>query len=501
MENNDILKIEHVTKRFPGVVALNDVSFSIKAGEVHGLVGENGAGKSTLIKAIMGIHPIEEGSITLWSDGAYIQPKNALDAKHLGMYANYQHVSIADSLSVAENYYLGQLPKTRLGTVDWKRVYSDSKKILDKFHMEDVDPRTKIEDLPIALKEMVMISKISMIDGLKLVIFDEPTALLEEQRAEQLFDYIAELKKQGISIIYISHNLEEMIRICDRVTVIKDGTFVTTKNIEEVNRDSLISLMVGRKIDDIYKIRRGKVGSEMLRAENLCSKGKFDNISFNIHAGEILGFFGLVGAGRSEVMRAIYGADKLDSGKIYIRRKELRIRHPISAMKSGIGLIPEDRQKEGVALDLSVKTNINLNSYDMISKFGWINLKKESERADKYIQAIRIKTPSPTQKVKNLSGGNQQKIVISKLLCRDPDVFIFDEPTVGVDIGAKQEIYYLIEELSKQGKAVIIISSYLPEVMGLSDRIIVLAGGKVAGEVKRGGWTDESILQLASKES
>lgn len=232
-----------------------------------------------------------------------------------------------------------------------------------------------------------------------------------------------------------------MIRICDRVTVLKNGTFVTTKNIEEVNRDSLISLMVGRKIDDIYNIRRAKVGGEMLRVENLCSKGKFDNISFNIYAGEILGFLGLVGAGRSEVMRAIYGADKLDSGKIYVRRKEQRIRNPISAMKSGIGLIPEDRQKEGAALDLSVKININLNSYDMISKFGWINLKKESERADKYIQAIRIKTPSPAQKVKNLSGGNQQKIVISKLLCRDPDVFIFDEPTVGVDIGAKQEIY------------------------------------------------------------
>ena len=501
MENRDILKIEHVVKRFPGVVALNDVSFSIKEGEVHGLVGENGAGKSTLIKAIMGIHPIEEGSITFLHNGTYVQPKSALDAKQLGMYANYQHVSIADSLSVAENYFLGQLPKKRTGLVDWHKVYEESRKILNRFQMEDVDPRTKIEDLPIALKEMVMISKISTIDHLKLVIFDEPTALLEENRAEQLFDYIAELKKQGISIIYISHHLEEMLRICDRVTVLKDGTYVTTKNISEVTRDSLISLMVGRKIDDIYDIKRAEIKEEVLRVEALSRKGKFNNINFSVHEGEILGFFGLVGAGRSEVMRAIYGADKKDEGKIFVRGVERRISSPIAAMKNGIGLIPEDRQKEGAALDLSVKININLNSYDMISRWGIINVKKESKRADKYIKAIRIKTPSMAQKVKNLSGGNQQKIVISKLLCRDLDVFIFDEPTVGVDIGAKQEIYHLIEELSNQGKAVIIIASYLPEVMGLSDRVIVMANGEISGEVRRGEGTDEEILQLASKES
>ena len=495
-----ILNIEHVTKRFPGVIALDDVSFSIRTGEVHGIVGENGAGKSTLIKAIMGVHSIDEGRITVKHKGQYVQAKDALDAKRLGMYANYQHVSIADSLTVAENYFLGNQPM-KAGRVDWKRMYAESKKVLEQFNMPDVDPRKKIEKLPIALKEMIVISKISMFPDINLVIFDEPTALLEENRVDELFRYIGELKKQGISIIYISHHLEEIVKICDRVTVLKDGCYVTTRDAHEVDRDKLIYLMVGRKIADIYDIKHAEPGDEVLRVEGLARDDMFQDISFNVRSGEILGFFGLVGAGRSEVMRAIYGADKRDAGTIHIDGKKMNIENPVNAMRAGIGLIPEDRAGEGVALDLTVNSNINLSSYDMISKAGVISLKKERERSQKYVDAMRIKTPSLRQKLKNLSGGNQQKTVISKLMCRDPKVYIFDEPTVGVDVGAKQEIYHLIEEIAGRGKAIILISSYLPEVLGLADRLIVLAEGKITGEMKRGEWTEEKVLKLASSES
>lgn len=497
---SDLLKIEHATKRFPGVVALNDISFSVTTGEVHGIVGENGAGKSTLIKAIMGAYTLDEGKISILHDDKYVSPRDALEAKRLGMYADYQHVSIADDLSVAENYFLGQVPKNSFGIVDWNKMYKESRKILDKFHMQDVKVKTKVNDLPIALKEMIMISKISMIPSLKLVIFDEPTALLENQKVEELFEYIAELKAQGKSIIYISHHLEEIIQICDRVTVLKDGNYITTKQVKDVDRDTLISLMVGRKIDDIYNIKHMNKGETIFSVKELNKNGKFKDISFDVSAGEIVGFFGLVGAGRSEVMRAIFGADKLDSGELYIRNRKVRIKDTNDAMHKGIGLIPEDRLKEGVALELSVMVNTNMSSYDMISKCGIINTQKEKERAKKYVKAIRIKTPSIRQIVKNLSGGNQQKVVISKLLCRDLDLFIFDEPTVGVDIGAKQEIYHLIEELSNQGKAIVIISSYLPEVMGLSDRLIIMANGKITGELIRSEYTDEDALRLASEE-
>lgn len=503
LESQSILKIENVTKSFPGVVALDDVSFDIKAGEVHGIVGENGAGKSTLIKSIMGIYKVDKGRIVIYRGGNWVQPKNAIDAKGLGMYANYQDVNIANTLRVSENYFLGHLPTNKLGLVNWKKVHTDTKQILKKFHLEEIDPNTRIERLPIALKEMVTISKISLLNNLNLVIFDEPTAFFENEKIEELFRYIQELKARGITIIYISHRLEEIIRICDRVTILKDGQYVATKDVAEINNDVLISMMVGRTIKDIYDIQHREPGEEALRVENLSAKGKFKDVGFSISKGEILGFFGLTGSGRSDIMKAIYGAERLDGGKIFVKDKPANIKNPITAMRAGIGLVPEDRIREGVAPGLSVKININLNSYDMITKLGFINLKKEIERAAHFIKAIRIQTPSQSQKVLNISGGNQQKIVISKLLCRNLDVYIFDEPTVGVDIGAKDEIYRLIGQLTAEGKAVILVSSYLPEVMGLSDRLIVIADGEKVGEIKRGDkklWNEEEILKIASKQ-
>lgn len=497
----NILTINGISKSFPGVQALSDVSFNIKAGEVHGLVGENGAGKSTLIKSIMKVQQVDTGEIKIWTEDGWEEPKTALEARRLGLYANYQHVNIANQLSVAENYFLGRMPLKKSGVVDWKRVYVESKKILDRFNL-DIDPKTKIKNLPIAMQEMVLISQISIIENLKLVIFDEPTALLENDKVELLFKYIRELKQQGISVIYISHRLEEITEICDRVTVLKDGEFIATKAVSEIDKDILVSLMVGRKVDNIYSIHSKKPGKELLRVENLTRTEQFKNISFNVREGEIVGFFGLVGAGRTEVMRCLYGADEFDSGKVFIKGKEVGVNSVIRALKNGIGLVPEDRRDQGLALELGVKENVNLNSYDMISKFGIINVSKETNRAKEYVDKINIKTPNIYQKVKNLSGGNQQKVVISKLLCRDLDVFIFDEPTVGVDVGAKQEIYRLIEQLSQRGKGVIIISSYLPEVMGLSDRILVMAEGEIVGEVSKAELnhkSEEEILRTASK--
>ena len=495
-----LLKIENVSKSYPGVKALDKVSMTIHKGEIRAFLGENGAGKSTLIKCIMGVETPDEGVISINCDGEWKSPRNPVESKELGMFANYQHVNIAKELSIAENYFLGRVPKTRLGLVDWKKMHSDSRKVVDKFGI-DIDPREKISNLTVAMQEMVTISKISVNDTIRLVIFDEPTALLENDKVEILFRYIRELKSQGVSIIYISHRLEEIVEICDTVSVLKDGVYIDTKNVSEVTKDMLVSMMVGREIGDIYNIGHMNPGEELLKVEHLSHKKYFKDVSFCLKAGEILGFSGLVGAGRSEVMRALFGLEKMEAGEIYIKGKKTEIRCPQDAIRQGIGFLTEDRRLDGVALPLSIETNINAASYDRISRFGVINLKQERERAERYRERTGIKTPNIRQKVENLSGGNQQKVVISKILCAGPDVLIFDEPTVGVDVGAKQEIYKIMEELAKEGKGIILISSYLPEVMGLSDRCIVMAEGKVTGVLDRNeleSVTEETMLKLAS---
>ncbi len=498
MEQEVLLKIDHVVKTYPGVQALKGISTTIRKGEVRALVGENGAGKSTLIKCIMGVEAPTGGKVEINVDGNWECPRSAIDAKNLGMHANYQHVNIAANLSIAENYFLGRLPmKGRM--VDWNKMYSESQKIIDKFQL-NVDPRDTIVSLPVAMQAMITISKISVNDRIRLVIFDEPTALLENEKVETLFRYIRELKESGVSVIYVSHRLEEIMEICDSVTIMKDGTYVETKDVREVDKDYLISKMVGRSMADIYSIEHQKPGEELLRVENLTGE-KFRNVSFSLREGEILGFFGLVGAGRSEVMRAVFGVDPVTSGKIFVKGEEVQIRSPKEAMLKGIGFLTEDRRKDGLALQQSVKLNTNMYSYDMISRYGIIDLAKETKRAEEYREKVLIKTPSVEQTVNNLSGGNQQKVVIAKLLCRDPDILIFDEPTVGVDVGAKDEIFKIIESLTRQGKGVIIVSSYLPEAMGLSDRMVVMSEGRVSGslgneELKK--MEEEDVLKLAS---
>ena len=497
-----ILKVENVSKFYPGVTALNDVSFTLKKGEIRALVGENGAGKSTMIKCIMGVEKPDKGKISMNYDGEWITNTNAVEAQKHGVFANYQHVNIAPDLSIAENYFLGNQPKNKLGLVNWKKMENDSREIMKEFRINE-DPMTKIRELPVALQAMVTISKIYVNKDIRIVIFDEPTALLENDKVEVLFNFISYLKAKGVSIIYITHRLEEIIQICDSVTILKDGTYVDTLPIENVTKDFLISQMVGRPATDIYNIEHFAPGEELLRVENFSDSKHFKNINFSLHAGEILGFAGLVGAGRSEIMRALTGVEKRLTGDVYLKGKKVNLKNPTEALHHGIGFLTEDRRADGCALKLDIKTNINMSSYDMISKAGVISLRKETKRAEEFSKNVNVKTPSISQLVGNLSGGNQQKVVIAKLLCRDPEILIFDEPTVGIDVGAKQEIFKLIERLTAQGRGIILISSYLPEVMGLSDRLIVMAQGKITAEYNKEQLktlTEADVLRMASIE-
>ena len=496
-----ILKIEHVSKFYPGVTALNDVSFEIAKGEVRALCGENGAGKSTLIKCIMGVEHQDEGTISMNYDGQWIVNKDAMEAQHHGVFANYQSVTIAPDLSIAENYFLGCQP-TKNGIVDWKRMNEESQKVIDKFEMH-VDPRAKIRELPIAMQAMVTISKISINEDIRLVILDEPTALLENDKVEILYRFVRELKSRGVSIIYISHRMEEIMDICDSVTIMKDGTYVDTKPIAEVTKDSLIRMMVGREMSDIYNIEHFAPGEELLRVENFTDSKHFHDINFTVRKGEIVGFVGLVGAGRSEIMRALTGVEQRLTGNVYIKGQPVNIKNPTDALKNGIGFLTEDRKADGCALGLSIKHNITMSSMNTVSKAGFINLKAEAKRSAEFSKSVNVKTPSIEQLVGNLSGGNQQKVVIAKLLSAAPDIMIFDEPTVGIDVGAKQEIYKLIEKLTAQGRGIIVISSYLPEVMGLSDRLFVMAQGGITAEYgpeELKTLTEEEVLRKASIE-
>lgn len=475
----DIVTMKGICKSFPGVQALQDIDISIKPARVHALIGENGAGKSTLIKTLMGVYGNKyEGKI--YVEGEEVEILNPIQAKELGLLAIYQDITMASHLTVGENFFLGRLPKKGM-RIDWNRVFEDTDKILKDLGI-NVDPKMKLSDLTVAQQEMVSIAK-AVSEEAKLVIFDEPTALLTDEDTQMLFGIIRRLKEKSLGIIYISHRLEELFEICDEVTVLKDGKYAGHKIISETNSDELVSLMVGRELTDMYDIEHCEVGEVALEVKDLTKIGQFENISFNVKKGEILGMFGLVGSGRTETVRTIFGAEKFDSGHVFVDGKEIKISNPSDAIAKGISLLPEDRRGQGLCLHMSVKSNINLASYDDISKFDKINLAAEQENAQKYKDSIGIKTPSLDQLVRNLSGGNQQKVVIAKWLCKQSDVLIFDEPTVGVDVNAKREIYKLLEELISEGKAVVLISSYLPEVLGLSNRICIFHEGSLVGEI------------------
>lgn len=486
-----MLKLEHITKTYPGVVALNDVSLKFKPGEIHALLGENGAGKSTLIKIIAGAISPDPGGTISFDERSYCQMTPALSAEN-GVAVIYQDINLVTPMTVAENIFMGR----RVGKVYSKRKLNRlTQELFDEYGFR-LDPAMRVERLSPANQQMVEIAR-AISNHAKIMIMDEPTAPLAANEVELLFSIIAKLKARGVTVIYISHRMEEVFQITERISVLRDGRFIRTLNTADTNRAELVKLMVGRELNESFPVRETERGEVVLEARNLTGNS-VENISFRLHRGEILGFAGLVGSGRSETMELIAGARKMDSGELLLRGKKVHITSPAAAIAHGIGLIPEDRKEQGCILFNTVRFNTSLSALNRITKFGFINGKKNAALAEQYRQELRIKVPSVGQMVVNLSGGNQQKVVLAKTLAADPDVIIFDEPTKGIDVGAKQEIYNLMNALAARGKAIIMVSSDMEEILGMSDRIIVLHDGMVAGELQRSQFSQENVLQLAS---
>ncbi len=492
MTSDTILELNHISKTFPGVIALDDVHFDLRKGEVHILLGENGAGKSTLVKILSGAYQKTSGEILLNQQEIHI--KNPKQAQELGISIIYQELNLVPHLSVGENIFLGREPANRLGFVDFKELFFKAQKILDDLGVE-IDARSLVKDLGIAKQQMVEVAKALSLDA-SIVIMDEPTSALTKQEIEELFKIIKSLKVNGISIIYISHRLEEIFEIGDRITVLRDGKWIATRPIVGISQHELIKMMVNRELKDKFPKQKAKRGSEVLRIENL-SNDYLKDISFSLYSGEVLGIAGLLGSGRTELARAIFGADKIDSGKIYVKGQNYKISSPRSSINSGIGYLTEDRKSQGLILNLSVKENVCLPSLDRFSKFGIMNSKEERATVGKYVNELHIKTPGINQKMMYLSGGNQQKVVMSKWLCSNADILIFDEPTRGIDVGSKVEIYQLVNRLTAEGVGILMISSELPEILGMSDRIIVMHAGRITGEFLAEEVTQEMILKCA----
>lgn len=484
--------MNNITKEFPGVKALDNVSLDLLSGEVHALCGENGAGKSTLMKVLSGVYQAEKGEIFINGEKEIIS--NTKAAQELGISIIFQEFNLCSHLTVADNIWLGRQPKRGL-IIDDKKMVEDTNKILKDLGLS-INPNQKLGSLSVAEQQMVEIAKAISYDS-KILVLDEPTAALSEAEIEKLFTIISELKSRGVGMFYISHRLEELEKITDRVSVIRDGQYIGTKNYKDTSIEEIVSMMVGRSLTEIYPDYERKIGETLLTIRDL--KNKRVNIEkLEVKAGEILGVAGLMGAGRSEMARAIFGADRTESKKILISGKEVTINTPLQAIEEGIGYATEDRKNDGLALSMTVEKNINLAHIPHLNKNGFVNESYAEENALTSIEKFNIKTPSMKQKVVNLSGGNQQKIVLAKWLINNIKVMIFDEPTRGIDVGAKYEIYELMNQLSSNGVAIIMISSDLPEILGMSDRIIVMHQGKISGELLKNEATQEKILEYAA---
>jgi len=485
--------MRQIRKTFPGVVALDNVDFELRRGEVHILLGENGAGKSTLMKILSGAYQKSAGQIVF--DGAEVEIKNPKHAQSLGISTVYQEFNLIPHLPIGENIFLGREPVRFAGVIDRRAILEEAKSALTALGLT-IDPRKLVKNLRVAEQQMVEVAKALSLDA-RILIMDEPTAALTEHEIRELFATIRKLKEKGVAIVYISHRMEELFEIGDRVTVLRDGRSVGTYDVREMSKSELIRLMVNRDLTELFPKEHASRGPEVLRVENLCTKGGLKDITFSLHKGEVLGVAGLLGAGRTELARAIFGLDHISSGSIYVNGVAQKMSSPRSAIKSGLGFLTEDRKSQGLVLPLSVERNLCLSSVDKFSNWGVMNAKEERAAARRYIEELRIKTPSLDQKVVFLSGGNQQKVVLSKWLCSEAEVFIFDEPTRGVDVGAKAEIYQLMNRLTATGVAIMMISSEMLEVLGMSDRIMVMRGGRIAGEFSAKESTQERILQCA----
>ena len=492
------LEFRHITKYFPGVKALSDVSFKAQGGEVLAFLGENGAGKSTLLKTLNGDYQPDEGQYLL--DGEEAHFKNPHEAIEAGISVIYQERQILSALTVAENIFLGRLPVSR-GLIDTRRLNQMAQAIIDDFQLP-VRPTDRVHDLSIAYQQMVEIMKSYSRENLRVICFDEPTASLSDAEIDCLFRIIRKLRSEGKIILYVSHRMKEIKEIADKVAIFKDGCYITTLDAKQASEQEMIRLMVGRDLGDIYDTldRNKQIGDVLLEVRNLESD-YVDGVSFQLHRGEVLGFSGLVGAGRTEVMRAIIGADRMTHGEVYLEGKRISCASPSEAQRLGIVLVPEDRKDQGILKNLSVSGNINISLLkENSNRLGFVSTRREARAAEAGISAFNIKTPSPEKLIVELSGGNQQKCIVARWMGTRPKVLILDEPTKGIDVGAKSEFYRMICEFAKQGLGVILISSELPEIIGLSDRIVVMRNRKVSGEVMREDATEAKLLSLGMLE-
>ena len=490
-----LLEMKNICKSFPGVKALQNVDFQLKAGEIHALLGENGAGKSTLMKVLSGAYSKDEGAILI--DGKEVDIRSSADAQKLGISIIYQELNLTEQLTVAENIFMGRPIMKNPLMVDWGAMYREAQKLLDDLGVE-INAHSLIRDLGVAHKQMVEVAKALSLNA-RILVMDEPTAPLTNREIDTLFGIIRMLKERGVAIIYISHRLEEVKEVCDRATIMRDGKNITAVDVADVSIDEIIRYMVGRELKEKFPKIHVPLGEELLRVEHLNAGKQVRDISLSVRAGEILGIAGLVGAGRTETARAIFGMDKKDSGEIYLAGKRVDIRRPLDAIKAGFGFATEDRKDEGLVLTMNVGHNITLATLSDFAHLGKLNLKQERDTVLDYIKRLNIKTPSHLQLARNLSGGNQQKVVLAKWLLSRSKVIIFDEPTRGIDVGAKIEVYNIINELIRQGAAVVMISSELPEILGMSDRVAVMHQGAITGTFANDGTlTQEKILYYAT---
>lgn len=494
------LEMRNITKTFPGVRALDHVSFSSQAGEIHALVGENGAGKSTLMKILAGALLPDHDSGEIILRGKRAQLYTPADAQRLGIAIIYQEFNLLPWLSVAENILLGRLPRTRAGLVDWKRVNAQAQAALDRLGVS-LDASTRVVDLSVAQQQIVEIAKALSLQS-DLLIMDEPSAVLAGHELERLFEIIRSLKNQGVTVIYISHRLDEVFEIADRATVLKDGQVMGTVNARETDKATLIRMMVGRTLDETFPSVGAVDHEPVLVVKQLTApRAGLHDISFTLNRGEILGFAGLVGAGRTELARVLFGIAPYSAGEIRLNGQSVRLASPQHAVELGVGLVPEDRKTEGLVLSLSVRQNVTLPLLGRLTRWGMVDDRRERAVLDKVVRDLAIKTPNVEQEVQYLSGGNQQKVVLAKWLSVKPQVIILDEPTRGIDVGTKVEMYHLMRQLAQQGTAIIMISSELEEILGMSDRIVIMARGRIVGELSHADATEEKILTLAIGES
>jgi len=489
-----ILTMEGIHKRFPGVHALNNCRFDLRSGEVHALVGENGAGKSTLMKVLTGIHKKDEGKIVFM--GEELNPSSPRETQDKGISIIHQELNLMPHLTAAQNIFIGREPKKAGFFTDDDKLNRAANGL---FHLLglNLNPRTPVANITVAMQQMVEIAKALSFDS-KVLIMDEPTAALTDREIEELFSIIRSLKTQGVGIVYISHRMEELMQITDRISVMRDGQYIQTVNTADTDTEQIINMMVGRTLFETTKTEKRVTGDEKVLEVRGLATHTLHDVSFTLHRGEILGFAGLMGAGRTEVARAVFGADLMERGSILVNGRAVTIRSPQDAVLCGIGYLSEDRKQFGLALGMSVEENTVLASLDKFNQWGFINFKKTAKEAERYVAMLKTKTPSIAQNVKNLSGGNQQKVIIAKWLLRDCDVLIFDEPTRGIDVGAKSEIYKLLFDLAKEGKSIIMISSELPEILRMSDRVAVMCEGRITRILDISEADQETIMKYAT---